>query len=135
MKKLVITSVLGFIFLTICTISLGIIRNNFVLNYIENEILAKAILLPVNIIYILFVSFLLVNLNKSSLTSKRAILIGVIWASLALFLDFFVGYYGENRSTSYLLEQLNIFNGNTWLIVLLLIAIMPVLVLKLKEKS
>jgi len=135
MKKLTITAVMGFMALTICTIFLGVFRIEIVLRYIVDETFAKAILLPVNFLYIFLISYALVRINQYSMTSKTAIWIGVIWAFSALILDLFVGYNIEERSISYLLEQFNILQGSTWTVVLLLIAIMPNLVWKRINKK
>jgi predicted ferric reductase len=129
-KRYIITLLACFILLTICTVALGIFRIEVVLKYIDNEVAAKAILFPVNVIYIFGISYLFLRLNKGLLSNKKALWTGILWAVSALVLDLILGYYVDGRTVNYLLDQFNIFTGNTWTIVLLLIAIAPWLIQK-----
>jgi hypothetical protein len=56
----IITFILCFFGMVVLTIILGVIRNEYVVNWVSgNQAAAKVILLPVNVIYVCFFSYII----------------------------------------------------------------------------
>ena len=123
--------------LAILTVLFGAFRELIFIPYTGlGGTVARGVLLPIAILYILIVTYLFLKLVKIDYTQRDTIFIGVMWLVLTISFEFVFGIYVMGNSLETLLYDYNIFAGRTWGLFLLTLAVAPVVVHKyfLKKK-
>ena len=90
---------------------------------------ARAVLLPVAIVYILIMTYLFLR-RQIDYTQRDTIFIGLMWLVLTIVFEFSFGTLVMGNTLENLLYEYNIFAGRTWLLFLLTTAIAPFVVHK-----
>jgi hypothetical protein len=112
--------------MVVLTIILGVIRTEYVVNWVSgNQAAAKVILLPVNVIYVCFFSYIIARHAISNNFNINLLSLGAIMACSAVTLEFIIGYFAERKTILELLKDYNILAGNTWVLVLMMILFFP----------
>ena len=90
---------------------------------------ARAVLLPVAIVYILIVAYLFLRM-QIDYTQRDTIFVGLMWLVLTIVFEFSFGTLVMGNTLENLLYDYNIFAGRTWVLFLLTTAISPFVVHK-----
>lgn len=122
----IIAFILCFLGMVISTIILVTIRNEYIVNWVSvNQSIAKILLLPVNVVYVWFFSYIIARQIIVNHIKVDLLIIGVILVCCAVILEFVIGYFVERRTVMEMLKEYNLLAGNTWVIVLMMILIFP----------
>ena len=118
------------VILAILTISFAIFREVIFIPFSGLDgTVARAVLLPVAIVYILIVAYLYLR-TQIDYTKRDTIFVGLIWLVLTIVFEFSFGTLVMGNTLENLLYDYNIFAGRTWALFLLTTAISPFVVHK-----
>jgi len=118
------------VILAILTISFAIFREVIFipLSGLDGTV-ARAVLLPVAIVYILIVAYLFLQ-GQIDYTQRDTIFMGIMWLVLTIVFEFSFGTFVMGNTLDALLYDYNILAGRTWPFFLLTTAIAPFVVHK-----
>jgi len=71
--------------------------------------------------------------HMSPVSSKQAIIIGIIWLGMTLAFEFIFMHYVAGHSWEVLLYDYNIFAGRVWMLVLIWITVTPYIFYRLQK--
>lgn len=129
-------SILVWVILAILTILFAIFREAvFIPATGMDSTLARAVLLPVAMIYIFAITFVFLKKTGHTYSSRDALMIGLLWLVLTIAFEFTFGTLVMGNSLATLLADYNIFSGRTWSIFLLAIFLAPLIVGKHFKRS
>lgn len=116
--------------LAILTISFAIFREAIFipLSGLDGTV-ARAVLLPVAIVYILIVAYLFLR-GQIDYTQRDTIFLGITWLVLTIVFEFSFGTFVMGNTLDILLYDYNILAGRTWPFFLLTTAMAPFVVYK-----
>lgn len=136
-RSFYLRAILYWIILAIVTIVFAVFREAVFIPVTGlGETLARAILLPVAIVYIFIVTRMFLMKTKVPYKSSNTLLIGLLWVVLTIVFEFTFGTLVMGNSLPALLADYNLFAGRTWSIFLVAMFLAPFIVHKLyKEKD
>ena len=124
-----------FLCIIVCTVLLGVVRNEYIVKFVnDSQVFGKLLLLPVNFLYIYFFSYQMTSYAIKNKLKINFLHTGIILVLIAVGLEFIIGFFLENKPFKELLNEYNILIGNTWVFVLLMIMLFPVLTYRMKLK-
>lgn len=125
-RALFLQSILVWIILAILTILFAGFREAIFIPMTGLDgTLARAILLPVAIIYVLVVSYIFLKKTKQSYRRQDTLMIGLLWLVLTILFEFTFGTLVMGNSLATLLADYNVFTGRTWLFFLCALFLAP----------
>ena len=126
MKHKYLTSLKFWVLIAVLTILWAIFREGvFIPLTGMNPILARAVLLPVQIVYIIGLSWLYMRKAKVQFIASQTWLLGALWLLLTILFEFSFGMLVMKHSFAHLLAYYNIFAGRTWAFFLVAVFVAP----------
>jgi len=130
-NNIYLQSVLVWIVIAIITILFGAFREAvFIPATGLNGTVARALLLPVAIIYIFSAAYLFFKTTKAQYQMKHALRIGILWLVLTIVFEFIFGSIVMGNSLSFLVADYNLFAGRVWSLFLLTLVVAPLVTVK-----
>jgi len=90
-----------------------------------NPTLARAVLLPLQMVYIIWLSWLYMRKAKEQFIASQTWLLGALWLVLTILFEFSFGMLVMKHTFAHLLSDYNIFAGRTWALFLVAIFVAP----------
>ena len=129
-------SILAWVILAVLTVLFAIFREAvFIPMTGLDGTLARALLLPVAIIYIFVVTCVFLKKTKISFSNRDTLMIGLVWLVLTIAFEFAFGTLVMGNSLATLLADYNIFAGRTWSIFLLALFLVPFIANKILNRT
>jgi hypothetical protein len=113
------------VILAILTVLFAIFRELIFIPYSGLDgTVARAVLLPIAIVYILIVAYLFLR-GQIDYTQRDTIFVGLMWLVFTIVFEFSFGTLVMGNTLENLLYDYNIFAGRTWVLFLLTTVIAP----------
>ena len=126
MKHKYLSSLKFWVLIAVLTILWAIFREGvFIPLTGMNPTLARAVLLPVQIAYIIGLSWLYMKKARGLFSASQTWLLGALWLALTILFEFSFGMLVMKHSFVHLLADYNIFAGKTWVLFLIAVFVAP----------
>lgn len=128
--NLFLKAVMIWFVIALFAIANGIFRESFLVPYLGEAaaLPASGVTLSLIIFTITYFSFKLIENNSS----KTYLLIGIQWVVMTLLFEFVFGHYAVGKSWLELLEVFHLFEGNLFIVALLVSLFSPLIVSKIR---
>lgn len=126
MKNKYLSSLKFWVLIAILTILWAIFREGvFIPLTGMNPTLARAVLLPLQIVYIIGLSWMYMKKARELFGASQTWLLGALWLGLTILLEFSFGMLVMKHTFAHLLADYNILAGKTWVLFLLAVFVAP----------